>query len=118
MGKEDALETITGGKHIEMFYGKPAEQINDGAFWDTFTRTLAIGIVNLSWLTRIDAAAVSGGIVLKNDYVRNNLQAEVDQHWVGEEGQRFHVFLSNLEENSPLIGSMVLIETDPESILH
>lgn len=117
-GQKGCLETVTGGKHIEMFYGKPADQINDAAFWRTFTKTLAMGIVNLSWLTRIDAAAVSGGIVLNNDYVRSNLQLEVDQLWIGEEDQRFHVFLSNLEEHSPLIGSMVLIETDPESILH
>jgi len=117
-GQIGCLETITGGKQIELRYGKPASRIQDPKFWERFTYFLAIGIVNLSWLTRIETAAISGGIALYNPYVKDNLQSLIDKLWIGEERQRFLLHWSSLAEDSPLVGATLLHTIEPETILH
>lgn len=117
-GQIGCLETITGGSHIRLRFGREASEITDRDFWEEFTNALALGIVNLSWLTRVDAVTISGGIALNNEYLRENLQATVDRLWTGEEGQRFYVFWSKLGAHSPLVGAAILLDTDPKSILH
>jgi glucokinase len=114
-GQRGCLETFTGGKQIYMRYGKHPSEIENENFWVDLTEKLAIGLVNLSNLTRIDAAVISGGIALNTPYVRQHLQK-----CVGEMGfmKSFRVHWSTLGEDAPLLGAMLITQTDPNSILH
>ena len=77
-GQVGCLETFTGGRQIRLRYGHSISQIRDEAFWETFSDKLAIGLVNLAQLTRIDAVALSGAIVLKNQFLVPILQQKVN----------------------------------------
>ena len=77
-GQVGCLETFTGGRQIELRYGCPLAQITDKVFWETFSDKLAIGLVNLAQLTRIDVIALSGAIVLKNPFLLPLLQQKVN----------------------------------------
>ena len=68
---------IHGGRQIEMRYGRPIAQITDKTFWKIFSDKLAIGLVNLARLTRIDVVAISGAIVLNNQFLLPLLQEKV-----------------------------------------
>ena len=67
-GQVGCLETVTGGKQIALRFGREAAQVDDSAFWEEFTEALALGIVNLARLTRVEAIALSGGIALNVPY--------------------------------------------------
>src|SRR5579859_7217349 len=77
-GQVGCLETFTGGRQITLRYGRSITQITEPAFWETFTDKLALGLVNLAQLTRVDAVAVSGAIMLNNSFLLPMLQQKVD----------------------------------------
>ena len=114
-GQIGCIETFTGGKQIALRHGRNASEINDLAFWQEFTDVLAAGIVNLSWLARIEAIALSGGIALNSTYLRDHLQARVNALRIGDECQ---LLWSQLGENAPIIGAALLIDTPESTILH
>ena len=76
---------------------------------------LAAGIVNLSWLARVEAIALSGGIALNSTYLREHLQASVNALRIGDE---IRLLWSQLGENAPIIGAALLIDTPESTILH
>src|SRR5262249_2400940 len=53
-GMTGCLETYTGGRQLRLRYGQSVASITDNAFWKIFAEKLAIGLVNLAQLTRID----------------------------------------------------------------
>jgi glucokinase len=114
-GQIGCIETFTGGKQIAQRFGRDASQIDDPAFWRELTDALAVGIVNLSWLTRVEAIAVSGGIALNSTYLQEHLQARVSALRVGDECR---LLWSELGENAPLLGAALLIDTPESTILH
>jgi glucokinase len=114
-GQVGCLETFTGGRQIELRYGCPPAQITDNAFWETFSDKLAIGLVNLTQLTRIDVVALSGAIVLKNQFLVSILQEKVNTILTGS---TLELKTAKLRENAPIVGAAVLLSTPEDQILH
>jgi glucokinase len=114
-GQVGCLETFTGGRQIELRYGRSIAQITDSAFWDTFSDKLTIGLVNLAQLTRLDVVALSGAIVLNNSYLLPMLQQKVNDML---KGAVLELRLAVLGENAPIVGAAVLLEISEDAILH
>ncbi len=114
-GQVGCLETFTGGRQIELHYGYPASQITDRAFWETFSDKLAIGLVNLAQITRIDVVALSGAIVLKNQFLLLMLQEKVNSIL---KGSILELKKAMLGENAPIVGAAVLLGMPEDHILH
>jgi glucokinase len=114
-GMTGCLETYTGGRQLELRYGQPVEHITDNAFWETFAEKLAIGLVNLAQLTRIDMVAVSGAIVLNKPSLLPALQKNIDQLLMPSILQ---LHLATLGETAPLVGAALLPGIPESEILH
>lgn len=114
-GQVGCLETFTGGRQVELRYGQSTAQITDSAFWETFCDKLAIGLVNLAQLTRIDAVAISGAIALNNAFLLRMLQQKVNTIL---KGAILELKLAVLGENAPIVGASILLEVPEDSILH
>jgi len=114
-GQVGCLETFTGGRQVELRYGRPIAHITDLAFWETFSDKLALGLVNLAQLTRIDAVAISGAIALNNAFLVPMLQQKVNAilKW-----GTLELRLATLGENTPIVGAAVLLEVPEDTILH
>ena len=114
-GQVGCLETFTGGRQIELRYGCPTSHITDRVFWETFSDKLAIGLVNLAQLTRIDVVALSGAIVLKNQFLLPMLQEKVNTIL---KGSTLELKKAMLGENAPIVGAAVLFGIPEDHILH
>ncbi len=114
-GQVGCLETFTGGRQIELRYGYPSSQITDRAFWETFSDKLATGLVNLAQLTRIDVVALSGAIVLKNQFILPMLQEKVNA--ILKEST-LELKKARLGENAPIVGAAALFGMPEDHILH
>ncbi len=114
-GQVGCLETFTGGRQIELRYGRSITQIKDSAFWETFTDKLAIGLVNLVQLTRIDVVAISGAIVLNNSFLLPMLQGKVTTIL---KGSRLELKEAALGADAPIMGAAMLLGTSDDAILH
>ena len=114
-GMTGCLETYTGGRQLALRFGRPVREMADPAFWETFTEKLAIGLVNLAQLTRIDAVAVSGAIALNTGFLLPLLQEKVNDTL---RGAVLSLLPALLGENAPLVGAAALIQTPEERILH
>ncbi len=114
-GQVGCLETFTGGKQIELRYRCPISQITDRAFWETFSNKLAIGLVNLAQLTRIDVVAISGAIVLNNQFLLSMLQEKVNTIL---KGSILELKEALLGEDAPIVGAAMLLGIAEDEILH
>ncbi len=114
-GQVGCLETFTGGRQIKLRYGHSITQITESAFWETFTDKLAIGLVNLAQLTRIDSVAISGAIALNNSFLLPMLQQKVDTIL---KGAVLELKQAVLGENAPIVGAAVLLGIPEDAILH
>lgn len=114
-GQVGCLETFTGGKQLEMRLGHALAQETDSAFWQLVTDKLALGLVNLAQLTRVEAIAVSGAIVLNNPSVLLLLQQKVDDMI---RGTTLKLCNATLGENAPIVGAAQLLITGEETLLH
>ncbi|SRR6266516_4180527 len=114
-GQVGCLETFTGGRQVELRYGRSIIEITDSAFWETFSDKLAIGLVNLAQLTRIDAVAISGAIALNNSFLLPMLQGKVTTIL---KGSRLELKEAALGEDAPIMGAAMLLGTSDDAILH
>jgi glucokinase len=114
-GMTGCLETYTGGRQLELRYGQPVECITDGAFWQTFAEKLAIGLVNLAQLTRIDIVAVSGAIALSRPSLLPALQKNINHLLTPS---TLELRLATLGETAPLVGAALLPGAPESEILH
>ena len=114
-GQIGCLETFTGGRQLEQRLGHAIAGVTDQTFWDLFCDKLAIGLVNLAQLTRVEAVVVSGAIALKNAFLLPLLQRKVSERITGA---ALVLYLATLGENAPIIGATTLLETPDETILH
>lgn len=114
-GQVGCLETFTGGRQIELRYGCPIAQITDKAFWETFSDKLALGLVNLAQLTRIDVVALSGAIMLNNHFLLPLLQEKVNTIL---NGSTLELKEATLGENAPVVGAAMLLGVSEDHILH
>jgi glucokinase len=114
-GQTGCLETFTGGRQLELRLGRRVEQITEAAFWETFSDKLALGLVNLAQITKVEEVAVSGAIALNTPFLLPRVQQKVDALLVGA---RLHLSRAFLQENAPLVGAAMLLCTPEETILH
>ncbi len=114
-GQIGCLETITGGRQIALRYGREAAEIDEVDFWQEFTEALALGIVNLARLTRVEAIAVSGGIALHVPYLKEHLPERVAVLGVRDAPR---LFWSELGEDAPLLGAALLLATPETTLIH
>jgi len=114
-GQVGCLETYTGGKQLALRYGRSTAEITEASFWQDFCTKLSLGLVNLAMLTRVDAVAISGAIMLNNPPLFTLLQQQVNAMIVGS---ALEVGLAVLGEKAPLIGAALLLEVPENTILH
>ena len=114
-GQRGCVQTITGGQQFLRRYGKPAAEIQDEAVWQEVTETLAVAIVNLSRIARVDAVCVSGGIGYNNTHIRATLAARVRA--LGP-ATGVRVCFPAFGEQAPVIGAALLLAEPDVTILH
>lgn len=114
-GQIGCLETFTGGKQLELRLGKPLAEITDSTFWKTYSEKLALGLINLTQLTKVETVAVGGGIILSRPSLLERVQELVAAQLTST---TLTLRLAMLGENAPLVGAALLLETPEETILH
>ncbi len=114
-GQIGCLETYTGGRQLELRLGKPLIEVTDLAFWETFSEKLALGLVNLAGLTKVETIAASGGIILSRPSLLERIQTLVNEKL---QGATLTLLQAQLGENAPLVGAALLLITPEETILH
>ncbi|MGH2497743.1 MAG: ROK family protein [Ktedonobacteraceae bacterium] len=114
-GMTGCLETYTGGRQLELRYGRPVEHMTDSAFWETFAEKLSIGLINLAQLTRIDVVAVSGAIALNTPSLLPALQTKIDKLLTPS---KLELRLAKLGETAPLVGAASLLAVPENAVLH
>lgn len=114
-GQTGCLETYTGGRQLEARLGRPVAEVADPAVWVAFTRALAIGLVNLAQLTRVERVALGGAIALR----RPTLLADLRQATAARlRGATLALTLASCGEEAPLLGAALLPGVCPGEILH
>jgi allose kinase len=114
-GQVGCLETYTGGRQLALRYGRPLEELEDAAVWDALYDKLALGLVNLAQLTRVEAVALSGAITLKHDGFLDAVRERVEARL---RGMTLRLKLATLGEQAPLVGAALLPATPEGAILH
>lgn len=114
-GQVGCLETFTGGRQLELRLGRSIAQMIDQTFWETFSNKLALGLVNLAQITKVETVAVSGAIALNNPFLLPMLQQKINELLTGAHLQ---LVRATLGENAPIVGAALLLETPETSILH
>lgn len=114
-GQVGCLETYTGGRQITLREGCSPAEITDSVFWETFSDKLAIGLVNLTMLTRVEVVALSGAIVLNRLSLLTQLQQRVNALLCNT---KLLLKVATLGENAPLVGAAQLLTVSENTILH
>jgi glucokinase len=114
-GQTGCLETYTGGRQLALRYGRPLEEIDDAAVWDALYDKLALGLVNLAQLTRVEVVTLSGAIALGRSGFLDALRERIDTRL---RGMSLRLELATLGEQAPLVGAALLPDTPERTILH
>jgi glucokinase len=114
-GQVGCLETFTGGRQLELRYGHPLAEFADDSFWQVFTAKLALGLLNLAQLTRIDAVAVGGAIALHNSFLLGMVQEHINERLKGSD---LVLLSAALGAHAPLVGAASLLAVAESAILH
>jgi predicted NBD/HSP70 family sugar kinase len=114
-GQVGCLETYTGGRQLAQRYGRPLEEIAGAAVWDALYEKLALGLVNLAQLTRVEVVALSGAIALRHEGFVEEVRERVEKRL---RGMALRLELAALGEQAPLIGAALLPDTPAHAILH
>lgn len=114
-GQIGCLETYAGGRQLEMRHGVSLQRIEDAQVWDDLADRVALGLVNLAQLTRVEVVAVGGAIALGRPALLADLQARVDARL---RAMPLRLVAAALGEQAPLAGAVVLLDTDPATILN
>jgi predicted NBD/HSP70 family sugar kinase len=114
-GQVGCLETYTGGRQLALRYGLPLEEIENAAVWDALYDKLALGLVNLAQLTRVEVVALSGAIALRHDGFLDEVRERVEKRL---RGITLRLEVAALGEQAPLVGAALLPDTPAQAILH
>lgn len=114
-GQIGCLETYTGGRQLELRYGKPIAEFADESFWLVFSSKIALGLLNLAQLTRLDVVAVSGAIALQNTFLLQMVQNKLDE---ALKNARLLLVEAGLGAHAPLVGAASLLAVSEDTILH
>ncbi|MCY4525052.1 MAG: ROK family protein, partial [Anaerolineaceae bacterium] len=113
-GQRGCVQTVTGGQQFLRRYGLPAHEIKDESVWREVTEILAVAIVNLARISRVEAVCVGGGIGYNNPWIRSNL-ADCVQARGPATGVR--VLFPDFGEQAPVIGAALLAGNPKVTIL-
>ncbi len=114
-GQVGCLETYTGGRQIEIRAKRAPEAISDPAFWEAVAEKLALGLVNLAQLTRVEVVAVGGGIALHRGELLDRVRAHVAARL---RNLPLALVPAALSADAPLIGATLLPGIDEAMIVH
>ena len=114
-GQLGCLETYTGGRQLALRYGRPLEEIEDAAVWEALYDKLALGLVNLAQLTRVEVVALSGAVALRHEGFLQAVRERVEKRL---HGMALRLELAALGEQAPLVGAALLPEIPAQAILH
>ena len=114
-GQIGCLETLIGGRQITLFEGRSPDQITEPEFWEDYSDSLAIGLINLAQMTQVEAIALSGGIIFQQPHLFSQVQERI-QARIRE--IPLTINLATTGEAAPLIGASLLTITPVDSILH
>jgi len=114
-GQVGCLETFTGGRQLELRYGQPIMEFADASFWQVFSSKLALGLLNLALLARLDVVAVSGAIAVENDFLLALVQEKID---ASLKWGRLLLVRADLGVHAPLVGAASLLAVSEATILH
>jgi glucokinase len=114
-GQIGCLETYVGGRQLEMRHGASLERIADPQVWDGLVDKVALGLVNLAQLTRVELVAVGGAIALARPALLPDLQSRVDTRL---RSMPLRITEAALGAFAPLAGAVALLDTDPATILN
>jgi len=114
-GQVGCLETFTGGRQLALRLGHALEQETSRAFWETFSEKLAIGLINLTQLAKVETVAISGAIALNQTFLLPLIQQKIEHRLVGS---TLRLYPALLGENAPLVGAATLLEVPEEMIIH
>jgi predicted NBD/HSP70 family sugar kinase len=114
-GQTGCLETYTGGRQLALRYRRSLEEIEDAAVWNALYDKLALGVVNLAQLTRVEVVALSGAIALRHEGFLDALRERVKKRL---RGMALRLELAALGEQAPLVGAALLADTLERAILH
>ena len=114
-GQVGCLEIYTGGRQLALRYGRPLEEVEDAAVWDALYDKLALGLVNLAQLTRVEVVALSGAIALRHEGFLDELRERVETRL---RGMALRLELATLGERAPLVGAALLPDASEGAILH
>lgn len=114
-GQSGCLETITGGRQIALRTGHAPQEIGDPAFWDGVCEKLAIGLINLAQLTRVDVVALGGSIALRRRGLVPRVRELVAQRL---RDATLEVRTAALGDDAPLAGAALLTELPEGAIVH
>jgi glucokinase len=114
-GQIGCLETYTGGRQLALRYGRPLREIDDAAVWDALSEKLALGLVNLAQLTRVELVAVSGAIALERDGFIDEMRKRLNARL---HGMTLRLEMAALGEQAPLVGAALLPSVPERAILH
>jgi glucokinase len=118
-GQVGCLETYTGGKQLALRYGCPleeiAEEIAEATVWKELRDALAVGLVNLAQLTRVEVVALGGAIALHHPTLLGEIQYRIDKRL---HGMALELRQATLGERAPLVGAALLPSTPEAMLLH
>jgi len=114
-GQVGCLETYTGGRQLAARHGHPLEEVADEHVWRDLAHMLAIGLVNLAQLARVEVVAVGGGIALRRPGLLADVQREIDERL---RGMALRLAPAALGERAPLVGAALLPSTPTGAIVH
>jgi glucokinase len=76
---------------------------------------LALGLLNLALLARLDVVAVSGAIAVENDFLLAMVQEKID---ASLKWGRLLLVRADLGVHAPLVGAASLLAVSETTILH
>lgn len=104
-GQRGCVQSVTGGQQFLRRFGLPASEIRDETVWREVTEVLAVAIVNLARITRVQAICVSGGIGYNSPWIRANLADRVQARGPAT---AVRVLFPDFGEQAPVIGAALL----------
>jgi glucokinase len=114
-GQIGCLETYVGGRQLEQYHGAPLEKLDDLAVWGTMAEKLALGVINLAQLTRVEVIAVGGAIAFAHPALLDALQARVNDML---RGMALEIVPAALADRAPLVGAAKLLAIPARSFIN
>lgn len=113
-GQRGCVQCLTGGQQILQRHGRPASEIQNEGVWREITEMLAVAIVNLARIARVQAVCVSGGIGYNNAWIRANLADRVRARGPATD---VRVLFPVFGEQAPVAGAALLLTGPRVTIL-